>query len=147
MLYVDGLWASRMVIHIYRDGSVPIPEGMRDGYIKLELTPQQMNAVAAVLGLGYRDGELLYYKDDVVDKNIMREDGLGIRAQYYALNSEERKARIAQRVNMSLITSAAAKDLAVTKNGDGVFDFTVKKSADEAVEDSCESDPHDKTYI
>ena len=126
MLYVDGLWASRMVIHIYRDGSVPIPKGMREGYIKVELSPQQMNAVAAVLGLGYRDGEILYYKDEDIDDNIMRTDGLGIRAQYYALNCEARKQRISQRVNNSLVNSAAADSLSVRKDENGVFDFVMK---------------------
>lgn len=128
MLYVDGLWASRMTLHIYRDESVPIPKGMREGCIRLSLSPTQMNAVAATLGLGYRDGELLYYRDKDVDENFMRTDGLGIRAQYYALNSEARKQRVTQRVNVSLVNSMAANNLDVMLRDDGLFDFMVKDS-------------------
>lgn len=129
MLYVDGLWASKMVLHIHRDETVPIPKEMRDTYIKLELSPAQMNAVAAVLGLGYRDGEILFYRDDDVDNNIMRDDGLGIRAQYYALNCEARKGRIACKINKSLAESSASKNLSVRKDANGLYDFCFDHNA------------------
>jgi hypothetical protein len=121
-MFVDGLWASGMTLHIHRDG-MPIPKEMQDSYIKLELTPVQMNAIAAILGLGYRDGELLCYRDEDVSNNILRDDGFGIRADYHAITCEEKRTRTAHRVSRSFASSSAAQSIAVTKDSDGCFDF------------------------
>lgn len=123
-MFVDGLWASGMTLHIHRNGA-PIPKGMQSEYIKLELSPVQMNAIAAVLGLGYRDGELLYYKDDDVDNNIMRDDGFGLKSEYYSLNSESRRARRSVRISNSFASSNVGRNTTVVKDNNGVFDFVM----------------------
>ena len=127
-MFVDGLWASGMTLHIHRNG-VPIPKEMQANYIKIELTAVQMNAIAAVLGLGYRDGELLYYKDDDVDRNIMRDDGFGIKSEYYAINSEARSTRKSIRVSKSFASSDAGQNVTVVQDSNGMFDFRMPENS------------------
>ena len=126
MVFTDGLWISSMTLQIKRDDA-PIPQEMRESYIELELTATQMKAIAAVLGLGYRDGELLYYKDADVANNITRDDGKGVATDYYMIESEERKRRIAHRINKPFSSSSISKKLVAVAGEDGVFDFDVKR--------------------
>lgn len=129
MMFVDGLWTSRMTLHIHRDGT-PIPKEMQDEYIKLELSATQMKAIAAILGLGYRNGELLCYKDEDVHNNIMRNDGFGIRSEYYSLTCDAKAARRTLRISESFAESSAAKHVSIVKNEEGYFDF-VSNNVDE----------------
>lgn len=134
-MFVDGLWISRMVLHIHRDG-MPIPKEMQDEYIALELTSTQMNAIAAILGLGYRDGDLFYYKDEDVHNNIMREDGFGVRSEYYSLTCDAKKFRRTRKISESFSKSSAAKHISVIKNEEGCFDFVTNNCNNKSVGES-----------
>lgn len=123
-MYIDGLYATRMTLHIHRDDA-PIPQAMQQEYLTLELSAVQMNAIAAVLGLGYRSGELLYYRDDDVDKNIRRTDGFGIQANYHAINCDSRRRRLSKTVNKPLVESEIGGMTSAKKTSAGYFDFVM----------------------
>lgn len=113
-MFVDGLWVSGMTLHIHRNG-MPIPKGMQDDYIKLVLTPTQANAVAALLGLGYRNGELLLYTDSAMEENIMKKDGWNFRTEYEAINSSARNERRTIQVAKPISESKVMEDIDITK--------------------------------
>lgn len=96
-MFVDGLKVSRMTLHIHRV-DMPDLNSAEDECLSIELSPVQMNAIAAALGLGYREGELLYYRDEDVTKNIERKDGFGIQANYHFINCDSRRNRISKKV-------------------------------------------------
>ncbi len=152
-MYIDGLYASRMTLHIYRDDEL-IPKEMRDEYITLELTQGQMSAIAAVLGLGYSHGNLLYYKDADVRKNIERTDGFGVQALYHFIICNSRKDRMMKRVNTPLVNSQAGLGLRALKTEEGVFDFIIDDSErsstpipDDTDHVSCEDEGMDDAAI
>ena len=144
-MFIDGLYVTRMTLHIYRDDE-PIPREMRDEHISLELTQGQMAAIAAVLGLGYSHGNLLYYKDTDVRKNMEREDGYGVQALYHFIICNSRKDRMTKRVNTPLMNSQAGIGLHACKTDDGTFDFimgeTIEPETDmlQTVSDSQDMD-------
>ena len=137
-MFVDGLWVSGMTLHVYRDGA-PIPKEMQDSYIKLELTQKQIMAIAALLGLGYRDGEILCYNDDAIERNILRNDGFGFQSEYYHLCSEDKRSRKAVRISKSFASSDAGQNVSVIQSDDGIFDFV---TSNKRINDS--NDTHKK---
>ena len=124
-MFSDGLWITGMTLQLKRE-SAPIPKEMRESVIELNLTQTQMKAVAAILGLGYRDGELLFYKDKDVENNIMRDDGKGVALDYYMIESEEKKRRVSHRVNKPFSESSASDKIIAIADEEGVFDFDIK---------------------
>lgn len=69
-MFVDGLWLSGITLNIERS-QIPIPSAMQDHPIEIKLTPMQVNAICALLGIGMRNGELLMYTDDDLNQMIM----------------------------------------------------------------------------
>lgn len=119
-MFIDGLWVSGMTLHIHRDGA-PIPKEMQDNYIRLQLSQSQVNAVAALLGLGYRNGELMFYKDDDLYKNIIRTDGLGFTAEYRMLNDEIRQNRRCITIADPIHISHLMNESCISQKADGSY--------------------------
>lgn len=114
-MFVDGLWVSGMTLHIHRSG-MPIPKGMQDDYIKVVLTPTQVNAIAALLGLGYRNGELLLYTDSAMEENIMKDGGFNFKTEYEAINSSARNERRTIQVASPISESKVMEEVDITKS-------------------------------
>lgn len=137
-MFTDGLWISGMTLHIHRQGA-PIPKDMQDDYIKVNLSAVQMNAIAALLGLGYRNGELLLYKDEDVENNILKQDGFNFRSEYEAINSAAKNNRRAIQVASPIIESSLLKDTQMTKDDAGKYlwsadDIPEEEDVDEDVD-------------
>lgn len=116
-MFADGLYAAKMTLHIYRDDGL-IPNGAQNEPICLELSATQMSAIAAVLGLGYNNGNLLYYKDSDVKKNIERTDGFGVQALYHFIICNSRKDRIVKRADTLAASHQTERRVSVPENDD-----------------------------
>ena len=85
-MFVDGLWLSGVTIEINRLG-VPIPEDAQQTPIRVELSPVQINAVAALLGFGMRGGDFLMYQDADLSRMLLNKHDVTIRTDYASLSS------------------------------------------------------------
>ena len=85
-MYVDGLWLSGITLNIDRSG-LPIPEAMQKHPISVKLTSTQVNAIATLLGLGMRNGDLLFYTDEDLDKMIQDPENHVFETEYSSLTS------------------------------------------------------------
>jgi hypothetical protein len=129
-MFIDGLWVSGMTLHIHRDGA-PIPKEMQSTYIKMTLSPTQINAIAALLGLGYRNGELMYYKDDDLHQGIVRDDGLGFITEYKMMNDYTRQNRRSMIVADPIHSSHLMEDAQISQKSDGSFKWHDNDTDDE----------------
>lgn len=125
-MFCDGFYISGMTLVLKRDGIDALPQEMREVPVAVELSSVQMKAIAAILGLGYRDGELLYYKDEDIIKKIVKEEGKGVADDFKMLDSEERNRRNAHRINVPFAESTAKNKIKAIQDEYGVFDFDVK---------------------
>ena len=66
-LLTDGLWVSGIELNISRFDA-PIPENMKNVPIKMQLSTTQIKAIAAVLGLGLENGDVVCYNDNDLDR-------------------------------------------------------------------------------
>lgn len=119
-IFVDGLWISGLTLHIHRKGA-PIPAGMQEDYIKINATPTQINAIAALLGLGFRNGDLLMYSDEDLRNHITKKEGFNFQMEYEAINSRERNERRSIPVVSPLNESKLVNDMDITRNGEMYF--------------------------
>lgn len=144
-MFIDGLWLSGMTLHIYRQGA-PIPKDMQDDYIKVNLTPGQIKAIAALLGLGYQNGELLLYKDEDIENNIMKDNGFNFRTEYEAITSTSRSNRRSIPIAVPIVESSILSDTKMTKDDSGKFFWTSEDLPEEEEREEC-VDYDDSEYV
>lgn len=132
-LLTDGLWISGINLQIERFDA-PIPESMKEKPIDVHLTSTQIKAIAAVLGLGLENGEVVCYNDNDLDKFMKDPKDSLIADQYKLMTAEEvSKRRVAAKAFDPVVKSKTLSDVwsdgLITGdmsrlNGDGSIDDT-----------------------
>ena len=121
-MFIDGLWLSGMTVHIHRDG-MPIPKNMQDSYIKLTLSPTQVAAISAVLGIGMRGGDVLCYTDEFLNKAMLDNSDETMKDSYRIITTDMSDVRRVAKTVFNPVTSNRAISNAVIKNDSGEFSW------------------------
>lgn len=110
-LLTDGLWISGIELEISRHDA-PIPDQMKATPIKVELTPTQIKAIAAVLGLGLENGDVVCYGDEDLDRFMKDPHGSLIEDKYRLMTAEEvSKRRRAAKAFDPIVKSENVNDI------------------------------------
>ncbi len=87
-LLTDGLWISGITLQIDRSDA-PIPDAMKDAPVEVTLSQTQIRAIAAVLGLGLENGEVVCFTDQDLDKFMKDPKDSLIENKYRLMTAEE----------------------------------------------------------
>ena len=135
-MYADGLWISDISVHLHRENA-PIPENMRNQYIKIKLTDTQMKAFAAILGLGMRNGDVLCYTDDVLYDMCMSDSDTTMHENFKRLAADQNSMR---RSAGQIFVPIVEEHFIPQRDEDGKYHFvepdgspTIKHLTDDAV--------------
>lgn len=110
-LLTDGLWISEIELDISRFDA-PIPENMKNIPIKMQLTLTQIRAIAAVLGLGLENGNVVCYNDQDLDHFMKDPKNSLIENKYKLMTAEEiSKRRIAAKAFEPLVKNKNISDI------------------------------------
>lgn len=110
-LLTDGLWISEIELDISRFDA-PIPENMKNIPIKMQLTLTQIRAIAAVLGLGLENGNVVCYNDQDLDNFMKDPKNSLIENKYKLMTAEEiSKRRIAAKAFEPLVKNKNISDI------------------------------------
>ena len=86
-MFIDGLWISDITLSFSRENLTMIPDEMRNKNINIKLSPVQVNAIAALLGFGMKNGDSYMYTDDDLNKIIVDPDNHTFENDYKNLSS------------------------------------------------------------
>lgn len=137
-LLTDGLWISGVELSIDRDDA-PIPDAMKNIPLKMRLTPTQFTAIAAVLGLGLDNGNIVCYRDDALDRFMKDPKNSLIEDKYRLMTSKDvSERRIAAKAFSPLVESKKGTDI---WNAEGFIDDDITSiEANEMLEDNVPTD-------
>lgn len=138
-LLTDGLWISGIELNIKRFDA-PIPDHMKATSVKMELTNTQIKAIAAVLGLGLENGDVVCYNDMDLDKFMKDPKDSLIEDKYRLMTAEEMaKRRIAAKAFEPIVHN---KNIADIWNQDGIIEGDLMcMNGDKSLEESGHIDP------
>ena len=108
-MFMDGLWLSGITLNIERSG-IPVPATMQSQPISVRLTPTQVNAICALLGVGMRNGELLMYNDDDLNRMILDDNDKTFEFEFKSINSGMKSNRRAFKVFTPAVDNRNIKD-------------------------------------
>lgn len=142
-LLTDGLWISGIELCIKRFDA-PIPDSMKNTPVSMELSTTQIKAIAAVLGLGLENGDVVCYNDADLDRFMKDPKDSLIEDKYRLMTAEEiSKRRVAAKafepiVHNKNITDIWDKDGFIEGdmsmlNGDGTVENTGRVDPDTAL--------------
>lgn len=110
-LLTDGLWISGMEISIDRFDA-PIPEHMKSVPVKVLLSQIQIKAIAAVLGLGLENGNVVCYNDEDLDRFMKDPQNSLIEDKYRLMTADEiAKRRVAAKAFEPIIKNKSIADV------------------------------------
>lgn len=142
-LLTDGLWVSGIELNISRFDA-PIPENMKNVPIKMQLSTTQIKAIAAVLGLGLENGDVVCYNDNDLDRFMKDPKDSLIEDKYRLMTAEEvSKRRVAAKAFEPIVKNKNITDIwdkdgfiegdMASMNGDGSTTDEPHISPDDAV--------------
>lgn len=118
-LLTDGLWISGIELNISRHDA-PIPDNMKEVPIKVTLSNTQIKAIAAVLGLGLENGDVVCYNDEDLDRFMKDPKDSLIEDKYRLMTADEvSKRRVAAKAFNPLVKN---KNIAEIWNEDGMIE-------------------------
>lgn len=140
-LLTDGLWISGIELSINRSDA-PIPDNMKKIPIKVELSTTQIKAIAAVLGLGLENGDVVCYNDRDLDRFMKDPKDSLIEDKYRLMTAEEMaKRRIAAKAFEPIVKS---KDISDIWNQDGMIEEDMTRmNGDGSLSEEAHIDPDD----
>ena len=110
-LLTDGLWVSGIELSISRFDA-PIPENMKNVPIKMQLSTTQIKAIAAVLGLGLENGDVVCYTDNDLDRFMKDPKDSLIEDKYRLMTAEEvSKRRVAAKAFEPIVKNKNITDI------------------------------------
>jgi len=110
-LLTDGLWVSGIELSISRFDA-PIPENMKNVPIKMQLSTTQIKAIAAVLGLGLENGDVVCYNDNDLDRFMKDPKDSLIEDKYRLMTAEEvSKRRVAAKAFEPIVKNKNITDI------------------------------------
>lgn len=138
-LLTDGLWISGIELCIKRFDA-PIPDSMKNTPVSMELSTTQIKAIAAVLGLGLENGDVVCYNDQDLDKFMKDPKGSLIEDKYRLMTAEEiSKRRVAAKAFEPIVHN---KNIADIWDKDGFIEGDMSMlNGDGTVEDTGRVDP------